>query len=104
MADEPLPERANPQHPAVSSRRADEELIGQTSYSDVWVGPDFDVGYSENYDAIEVLSDGEVELQTGAGSEVTLALVANRIYPIEIQKILASGTQVAQSDIWLYKG
>ncbi len=100
----PLPERANPRHPGVSDHRASEELIGQTSYSDVNVGPSFDVGFSENYDGIEVLSDGTVELQTGDGSQVELDLTAGRIYPIEIQKVVANNTSVAQSDIWLYKG
>jgi len=101
--DPPLPERPNPRHPATSRHRADEELIGQSSYSDVWVGPDFDTEFSVSYDGIEVLSDGTVEVQTGAGNQAALALVINRIYPIEIQKIISAGTLVAQSDIWLYK-
>jgi len=102
-SDPPLPERANPRHPATSRHRADEELIGQSSYSDVWVGPDFDTGFSTSYDGIEVLSDGKVEVQTGAGTEVILDLTAGRIYPIEIQKVLSSGTQVTKKDIWLYQ-
>jgi len=102
-SDPPLPDRANPRHPATSRHRADEELIRQSSYSDVWVGPSFDTGFSTNYDGIEVLSDGKVKVQTGAGTEVTLYLTAGRIYPIEIQKVLSTGTLVPQKDIWLYQ-
>ena len=101
--DPPLPERPNPRHPATSRHRADEELIGQSSYSDVWVGPDFDTEFPVSYDGIEVLSDGKVEVQTGVGNEVVLDLIASRIYPIEVQKVLSSGTLVLKKDIWLYQ-
>jgi len=95
-------ETANPEHPGVTSTKADKELIGQTSYSDVVVEPDVDTGFDPHYHGIEVLSGGDVKVQTGAGQEVTLALTAGRIYPIEIQKIVSSGTTVSRSDIWLY--
>jgi len=95
-------ETANPEHPGVTSTKADKELIGQTSYSDVVVGPQFDQGFDPHYHAIEVISDGDVEVQTGAGQQLVLPLVAGRIYPIEVQKVVASGTNVPQGDIWLY--
>lgn len=103
MPESPLPERANPRHPATSRHRADEELIGQSSYSDVWVGPTFDTEFSVSYDGIEVLSDGTVEILTGAGNQVALDLIAKRIYPIEILEVFSGGTVVRQGDIWLYK-
>ena len=86
----------------VTNRKGSEELTKQTSYSDVNIGPPFDTSFDTNYHAIEVLSDGDVEVVTGAGNTRKLALVKNRIYPIEIAEVVQSGTQVSQSEIYLY--
>jgi hypothetical protein len=90
------------EHPEVTKKRASDRLMNQTSYSDVNVSPKLDEGFDPHYHAIEVQSDGDVEIQTGLGQEVKLSLVAGRIYPIEVQKVVSEGTSVPQGDIWLY--
>lgn len=91
----------SPQHPTTTGQKADKELIGQTSYSDVNRQPTLDDTFETPYHGIEVLTDGNVQLQTAEGQR-TLPLETSRIYPIEIHQVLSSNTTVGASDIMLY--
>lgn len=90
------------QHPVVEAQNANKTIVDQTSYSDVVVGPQLDQGFDPHYHGIEVKNDGDVRVQTGSGNERTLALVAGRIYPVEIQKVVSQNTTVPQDEIWVY--
>lgn len=91
-----------PTHPIVQSRKADDEIIFQTSYSDVISGPTFDTEFEPIFDAIEVISGGIVEIVT-AETNRKIPMSTGRIYPIEIHEIRASNTGVNAADILLYR-
>lgn len=90
-----------PQHPKTTGQKAGKELIGQTSYSDVNKQPTLDNEFDEPYHGIEVLTDGNVQLETPGGQR-TIPLETSRIYPIEILQVLSANTTVGASDIMLY--
>ena len=91
----------SPEHPTVTGNKASRELIGQTSYSDVQKGPTLDNTFDPPFHGIEVLTDGNVQLETKAGQR-TLPLSTGRVYPIEIHQVLSTNTTVNASDIMLY--
>lgn len=94
---------SRPVHPAVMNRRGSKALTRQTCYTEVNVAPSLDTPFSDpGYHAIEVLSDGKVEIVDGKSNAVEMELVKNRIYPVAVQEIKSGGTQVPQSEIYLY--
>lgn len=91
-----------PRHPVTNMSEGARELIGQTSYSDVIKQPTLDSGFSTPFHGIEVLTDGNVELETANGQRV-IPLETGRIYPIEIHQVLSGNTTIGATDILLYE-
>lgn len=88
-------------HPETRTNKGMSELIGQTSYSDVVKGPTLDKSFDSPYHGIEVLTDGNVQLETAENTR-TLPLETSRVYPIEVHQILSANTTVGKADIMLY--